>query len=102
MANSNCIELKRSKETPHYVDLYKLLIKRLERNLEGVEKYTEAVQNDTKNVGVFDFNTVNTNGLEFVEKRPNIVVTSPPYGDSGTQQSLMPNFLADKCLARLR
>ena len=66
------------------MDLYKLLIKRLERNLEGVEKYLQVVQNDTKNVEVFDFNTVITNGLEIVEKRPNIVVTSPPYGDSGT------------------
>ena len=68
----------------HYVGLYKLLIERLERNLEGVEKYLKVVQNDTKNVRVFDFNTVITNGLEFVEKRPNMVVTSPPYGDSGT------------------
>ena len=76
--------IKAEQRDTHYVDLYKLLIKRLERNLEGVEKYLQVVQNDTKNVGVFDFNTVNTNGLEIMEKRPNIVVTSPPYGDSGT------------------
>ena len=76
--------IKSEQRESHYVDLYKLLIKRLERNLEGVEKYLQIVQSDTKNVGVFDFNTVITNGLEIVEKRPNIVVTSPPYGDSGT------------------
>jgi DNA (cytosine-5)-methyltransferase 1 len=76
--------IKSEQRPSHYLELHKLLIKRLERNLEGFERYLQIVQNDAKNVGVFDFNTVITNGLEFMETKPNIVVTSPPYGDSGT------------------
>lgn len=76
--------IKSEQRDSHYVDLYKLLIKRLERNIEGIEKYLDAIDETTKEAGVFDFNTVTTNGEEFMLQKPNIVVTSPPYGDSGT------------------
>ena len=76
--------IKADQRESHYVELHKLLIKRLERNMEGLEKYLDAIDETTKEVGVFDFNTVTTNGEEFMSQKPNIVVTSPPYGDSGT------------------
>jgi len=76
--------IKAEQRDSHYVELHKLLIKRLDRNVEGLEKYLGSVDNDTSDVRVFDFNTVDTNGKGVIQRRPNLVVTSPPYGDSGT------------------
>ena len=49
--------IKAEQRDSHYVELHKLLIKRLERNLVGLEEYLQVVQNDSKHVAVFDFNT---------------------------------------------
>ena len=42
------------------------------------------MDDSTKDVGVYGFNTVDEDGIEHLPKRPELVVTSPPYGDSGT------------------
>ena len=72
------------KRDSHYVELFNLLNKRLKRNLKGLEKFLNEVDDSTKDVKVLSFNTVNTISEEFIRKKPDIVVTSPPYGDSGT------------------
>lgn len=67
----------------HYVALFPLLNQRLNRNLQGCETFCRDVVAGTSAV-VHRFNTVETTGLEEIGKEPDIVVTSPPYGDSGT------------------
>jgi len=76
--------MKEEQRTTHYVELAKLLNDRLERNLEGLRSYLSKVDDSTKDVGVYGFNTVDEDGTEHLPKRPELVVTSPPYGDSGT------------------
>jgi len=76
--------IKAEQRDSHYVELAKLLNDRLERNLAGLKSYLTKVDDSTKEVGVFGFNTVEEDGTEHLPVRPNLVVTSPPYGDSGT------------------
>jgi site-specific DNA-methyltransferase (cytosine-N4-specific) len=76
--------IKEDERGAHYIELHTLLTKRLERNLAGLEEFTNSVKSKTGDVKVYDFNTVETDGGEIIGRRPNIVVTSPPYGDSGT------------------
>ena len=68
----------------HYVELYSLLITRIDRNLKGLEGFMQAVETETGEVAIYDFNTVEKSGHELLPGKPTIVVTSPPYGDSGT------------------
>ena len=68
----------------HYVPLFGLLHNRLHRNQEGVRNLASNVSKDTTSE-VHSFNTVEENGGLFLSNAtPSIVVTSPPYGDSGT------------------
>ena len=67
----------------YYVPLYKLFNERIERNYRGCLDFMNEVDLDTE-AKVFEFNTVQQNGLDLIGNRPNLVVTSPPYGDSGT------------------
>jgi site-specific DNA-methyltransferase (cytosine-N4-specific) len=68
-------------------DFYEALLPkiktRIQRNLEGLNQYQNVISSETK-VNIFDFNTVNSTGEEYFESDIDIVVTSPPYGDSGT------------------
>ena len=67
----------------HYVPLYGLLKNRIDRNLKGVQNFKEKTTDGTSS-RVHSFNTVEENGEMILKAKPNLVVTSPPYGDSGT------------------
>ncbi len=67
----------------HYVPLYPLLDNRISRNMEGCKSFRESVSPDTS-AAVYGFNTVDSAGVEEMGANPDLVVTSPPYGDSGT------------------
>ena len=68
-----------------YEPLLPKLRERIERNLEGLRRFSETVS-PTTDVKIRGFNTVHTNGKRHFPSFPcaDIVVTSPPYGDSGT------------------
>ena len=46
-------------------------------------QYQGVISSETK-VEIFNFNTVNTTGNKYFASEIDLVVTSPPYGDSGT------------------
>nr|AIF16437.1 adenine-specific DNA methylase [uncultured marine group II/III euryarchaeote KM3_74_C08] len=68
-----------------YEPLLPKLRDRIERNLAGLRRFSETVSPATE-VKIRGFNTVHTNGRRHFPYFPcaDIVVTSPPYGDSGT------------------
>ncbi len=66
-----------------YVSLFPLLEARIRRNLEGCDAFSETVGPSTS-AAIHGFNTVEEGGLAKLGRKPDIVVTSPPYGDSGT------------------
>ena len=69
-----------------YVPLFPKLKERIERNLAGVIEFSDVCDKETK-ASVKGFNTVLTAGrTHFPGSCPSVdlVVTSPPYGDSGT------------------
>ena len=66
-----------------YVPLFPLLEARIRRNLEGCKAFSEAVDPSTS-AAIHGFNTVEESGLAKLGRNPDLVVTSPPYGDSGT------------------
>ena len=76
--------IKAEERDSHYVELYPLLEKRIKRNLAGITSFQKVTSKETSDVGVYSFNTVETNGSDVLPKFADIVVTSPPYGDSGT------------------
>ncbi len=68
-------------------DVYGIMLNKLLRNREGLKEFLKSVEKlrQVPSSHVFDFNTVN--GIPEDKIAPNsidIVVTSPPYGDSGT------------------
>jgi hypothetical protein len=63
--------------------LFPLLKKRIQRNLEGCISFGTQVDSTTS-ATIHGFNTVDDDGLELIGRKPTLVVTSPPYGDSGT------------------
>ena len=67
----------------HDVPVYNLLKDRIDRNVKGVHDFMEKVISSTKS-NVQAFNTVEYDGLELIGGNPDLVVTSPPYGDSAT------------------
>ncbi len=75
--------IQESKRPQHYVPLYGLLKNRIDRNVEGVRKFMSKTTDGTSSE-IHSFNTVEENGKILLKRRPNIVITSPPYGDSGT------------------
>ena len=66
----------------HNVPLYSLLENRIHRNFDGVKEFMKRVSSSTKK-NVYAFNTVDEHGREYIGS-PDLVVTSPPYGDSAT------------------
>jgi len=69
-----------------YEPLLPKLKERIERNLAGATEFSEIVDKGTK-AWIKGFNTVLTSGrTHFPGPKPSVdlVVTSPPYGDSGT------------------
>ncbi|GMT42335.1 MAG: DNA modification methylase [bacterium] len=65
-------------------DVFEIMECKLLRNKEGLKKYLEKKKNGSE-CRILDFNTVNSIPEGFISKRSvNIIVTSPPYGDSKT------------------
>lgn len=64
-------------------DTYKLFTDKVDRNILGYKKYIE--QNPVFGHEVYNFNSSEEIPNEFIkENSVDIVITSPPYGDSGT------------------
>ena len=66
-----------------FVPLFNEFRKRVERNLNGVRAYMDCLDSSTT-VQVHGFNTVETDGSEHLANGVDLVLTSPPYGDSAT------------------
>ena len=65
-------------------DVFGAISAKLARNLEGMKQYVNSVKNPG-HTRVFGFNTVNDIPHKYLEGEPaDIVITSPPYGDSKT------------------
>ena len=68
-------------------DVYGMMAKKLQRNLRGYEEYRDRIENAgyLPKVSIYGFNTVEGIPAEILPPRSvDLVVTSPPYGDSGT------------------
>lgn len=68
-------------------DVYGIMASKLQRNLDGYRKYKAIIENLKHRpfANVYDFNTVDGIPENFIlPESIDIVVTSPPYGDSGT------------------
>ena len=68
-------------------DVYNIMVSKLQRNLNGYRKYLAIIENLKKIplANIYNFNTVEGIPSEFIlPESIDIVVTSPPYGDSGT------------------
>lgn len=65
-------------------DSFGLILSKLERNKKGLKEFMEAKINSS-NTSIYDFNTVSSVPDNIVENESiDIIVTSPPYGDSKT------------------
>lgn len=68
-------------------DVYSIMVSKLQRNIEGYKKYKAIIDNLKRppSAHVFGFNTIDGIPEDYVAPESvDIVVTSPPYGDSGT------------------
>jgi len=75
--------IPQDKRLDYYEPLFPKFESRIERNLIGYKQYKDA-QNHDSLTEIYDFNTVNESGEDYFDSAVNLVVTSPPYGDSGT------------------
>ncbi|UAB82273.1 DNA methyltransferase [Marixanthomonas sp. SCSIO 43207] len=67
----------------HNPQTFKLFINKIERNIKGLEDFNKI--NNKSKVVIADFNTVNEIPKHYIkEGSVDLVVTSPPYGDSKT------------------
>jgi hypothetical protein len=66
-----------------YTPLLEEFSRRIVRNIRGVREYSGKFVADTT-IDVHQFNTVQTLPYQVLGKKIDLVVTSPPYGDSGT------------------
>lgn len=65
-------------------DVLEVMIQKLERNRKGMLEYLQIKKNNSKS-SIYDFNSVHLIPRKIVpENSIDIVVTSPPYGDSRT------------------
>lgn len=68
-------------------DVYGIMVSKLQRNLDGYRKYKAIIENLKHHpfANVYSFNTVDGIPEDCISPESiDIVVTSPPYGDSGT------------------
>ena len=73
-------EKQRKKFNP---DVFSMIISKLARNRKGLIAYLDKTKKIDAKAHVLDFNTVET--IEFIDENDiDIVITSPPYGDSRT------------------
>ena len=67
----------------HNPQTFKLFINKIERNIKGLEDFNKI--NNKSKVVIADFNTVNEIPKHYIKEGSiDLVVTSPPYGDSKT------------------
>jgi len=73
------------KRNDYYEPLLPKLLDRIERNRRGLDQYHSNIDKKVT-IKICDFNTVQDNGWPHLPSKPSVdlVVTSPPYGDSGT------------------
>jgi tRNA G10 N-methylase Trm11 len=73
------------KRNEYYEPLLPKLLDRIERNRRGLDQYHSNIDKKTT-VKICDFNTVQDDGSRYFPSKTSVdlVVTSPPYGDSGT------------------
>ncbi len=64
-------------------DVFSLMINKLSRNKKGLIEYIRIIKDKKVTSKIKDFDTVKTIG-DIEEKSIDIIVTSPPYGDSKT------------------
>lgn len=68
-------------------DVFRIVMLKLARNREGLKDFLSVIEKlpNTPTANIFDFNTVDGIPSENIAPESiDIVVTSPPYGDSGT------------------
>jgi len=67
-------------------DVYGIIENKLSRNRKGMLAYLDALNKSHRksSVSIFDFNTVEQIPAPFDESNYDLVITSPPYGDSRT------------------
>jgi hypothetical protein len=68
-------------------DVYGIMVSKLQRNLDGYKKYRAIIENLEHRpfANIYGFNTVDGIPEDFISPESiDIVVTSPPYGDSST------------------
>lgn len=63
------------------VNPFDLFIKKIERNIKGLREFNNDVKSSAK---VYDFNTVYGFPDDVIDESIDLVITSPPYGDSKT------------------
>lgn len=64
-------------------DIFSIMTRKLIRNREGLKNYLEKTKHITATTNVYSFDS--SNGIDEIEKDSiDIIVTSPPYGDSRT------------------
>ncbi len=73
-------EKQRQKFNP---DVFSIMLNKLSRNKKGLIEYIEVVKNKRVFTKIYDFNTVYEK-KHIPEETVDLVVTSPPYGDSRT------------------
>lgn len=67
------------------VDPFLLFNKKVERNLKGLKAFNKAIGRKKNNAEIFDFNTCIEIPKEILQENSvDLIVTSPPYGDSHT------------------
>lgn len=67
------------------VNPFDLFIKKIERNIKGLEDFNKKVKNKEAKSDVYDFNSCLQIPEQFIAPNSvDLVVTSPPYGDSRT------------------
>lgn len=77
-------KLVRSKSLKEKRDVFGIMLAKLSRNKQGLIEFMESSKNNPR-TSVYNFNTVNSIPSEIIrENSIDIVVTSPPYGDSRT------------------
>jgi DNA modification methylase len=64
------------------IDPFKIFINKIERNIKGLKEYLELSNNSVNSI--LSFNTVNGFPANIIDGSIDMVVTSPPYGDSRT------------------
>lgn len=77
-------ETKLAKFNP---DVYVIMAAKLQRNFEGYKKYKAIIDNlkHPPSSSVYSFNTIDGIPEDYISPESiDIVITSPPYGDSGT------------------